>query len=153
MSDYIFITQWWFDAPIQRVWDAIRDSEKWPEWWRSVVSVEKIRPGDADGVGDVRRYTWRGRLPYELTFDMKTTRVEELHRIEGTASGELEGRGIWRLVSEESGTSVRYDWNVRATKRWMRLLAPVARPIFAWNHDKVMADGERGLRKLLGTER
>jgi hypothetical protein len=84
---------------------------------------------------------------------MKTTRVEELHRIEGTASGELEGRGIWRLVSEESGTSVRYDWNVRATKRWMRLLAPVARPIFAWNHDKVMADGERGLRKLLGTER
>jgi uncharacterized protein YndB with AHSA1/START domain len=153
MSDYIFITQWWFDAPIERVWDAIRDSEKWPEWWRSVVSVEKIRPGDADGVGDVRRYTWRGRLPYELTFDMKTTRVEELHRIEGTASGELEGRGIWRLVSEESGTSVRYDWNVRATKRWMRLLAPVARPIFAWNHDKVMADGERGLRKLLGTER
>jgi uncharacterized protein YndB with AHSA1/START domain len=153
MSDYIFITQWWFDAPIERVWDAIRDSEKWPEWWRSVVSVEKIRPGDADGVGDVRRYTWRGRLPYELTFDMKTTRVEELHRIEGTASGELEGRGIWRLASEESGTSVRYDWNVRATKRWMRLLAPVARPIFAWNHDKVMADGERGLRKLLGTER
>ena len=153
MPDYAFITQWWFDAPIERVWDAIRDSEKWPEWWRSVVSVQKIRAGDADGVGDVRRYTWRGRLPYRLTFDMTTTRVEAPSRIEGAASGELEGRGLWRLAADNDGTSVRYDWNVRATKRWMRLLAPIARPIFAWNHDAVMADGERGLRRLLGMER
>ena len=149
MSDYAFVTQWWFDAPIERVWEAIRDSDRWPEWWRSVVSVEKIRPGDADGVGDVRRYTWRGRLPYSLTFDMTTTRVDAPHRLEGSAAGELAGAGIWRLASEESGTAVRYDWNVTATKRWMRLLAPLARPLFAWNHDAVMADGERGLRKLL----
>ena len=153
MSDYAFVTQWWLDAPIERVWAAIRDSERWPEWWRSVVSVEKLREGDADGVGDMRRYTWRGRLPYKLTFDMTTTRVEAPNRIEGTASGELEGRGIWRLAHDEGGTSVRYDWNVRATKRWMRLLAPVARPIFSWNHDAVMADGERGLRRLLGSPR
>ena len=63
MPDYAFITQWWFDAPIERVWEAIRDSERWPEWWRSVRSVKRIREGDADGIGDVRRYTWRGRLP------------------------------------------------------------------------------------------
>ena len=150
MSDYAFITQWWFDAPIERVWDAIRNSEKWPEWWRSVVSVEKLREGDANGVGDMRRYTWRGRLPYKLRFDMTTTRVEAPNRIDGTASGELEGTGVWRLAPDNDGTSVRYDWNVRATKRWMRLLAPVARPIFSWNHDAVMADGEKGLRRLLG---
>jgi uncharacterized protein YndB with AHSA1/START domain len=149
MADYAFVTQWWFDAPIERVWEAIRDSERWPEWWRSVRSVKRIREGDADGIGDVRRYTWRGRLPYSLTFDMTTTRVEAPNRIEGTASGELEGVGVWRLAADNDGTSVRYDWTVRANKRWMRLLAPVARPLFAWNHDAVMADGERGLRRLL----
>ena len=153
MPDYAFVTQWWFDAPIERVWEAIRDSVRWPEWWRSVVSVEMIRPGDADGIGEVRRYTWRGRLPYSLTFDMTTTLVDAPHRLEGSASGELAGAGIWRLASEESGTAVRYDWNVTATKSWMRLLAPVARPLFAWNHDAVMTDGERGLARLLGARR
>ena len=101
----------------------------------------------------MRRYTWRGRLPYRLTFEMTTTRVEEPHRIEGSATGELEGTGVWRLADDDAGTSVRYDWNVRAAKPWMRLLAPVARPLFSWNHDAVMADGERGLRRFLEAAR
>ena len=148
-DSYAFITQWWFDAPIERVWQAIRDSERWPSWWRSVVSVRKITPGDAAGVGEVRRFTWRGRLPYALTFDMRATRVEPPTAMEGVATGELEGTGLWRLAADGGGTAVRYDWNVRATKLWMRLLAPVARPLFSWNHDAVMRDGERGLRRLL----
>lgn len=153
MSDYAFVTRWRFDAPIERVWEAIRDADRWPSWWRSVVSVEAVAPGDAAGVGEVRRFTWRGRLPYTLTFDMRTTRVEPPTALDGSASGELEGEGRWRLASDDGGTFVRYDWNVRATKPWMRLLAPVARPLFAWNHDAVMKDGERGLRRLLGAGR
>ena len=32
----------------------------------------------------------------------------------------------------------------------MNLLAPLARPIFAWNHDFVMRNGADGLSRLLG---
>lgn len=32
----------------------------------------------------------------------------------------------------------------------MNLLAPVARPLFAWNHDVVMTWGGEGLARLLG---
>ena len=32
----------------------------------------------------------------------------------------------------------------------MNLLAPIARPMFAWNHDYVMTNGREGLLKLLG---
>jgi hypothetical protein len=32
----------------------------------------------------------------------------------------------------------------------MNLLAPIARPAFAWNHDYVMEHGREGLLKLLG---
>lgn len=152
MSDYSFITQWWLDAPIERVWEAIRDAERWPSWWRSVRAVEKVSAGDETGVGEVRRFTWRGRLPYSLTFDMKTTRVEAPSVLEGIATGELDGEGRWRLATESGGTAVRYDWNVRATKLWMRFLAPVARPLFSWNHDAVMKDGERGLRRILESQ-
>ena len=43
-----------------------------------------------------------------------------------------------------------YEWNVATTKPWMNLLAPVARPIFEWNHDWVMGHGGEGIAKLLG---
>ena len=39
---------------------------------------------------------------------------------------------------------------MRTTRAWMNLLAPVARPIFAVNHDYVMRNGGHGLAKLLG---
>ena len=32
------------------------------------------------------------------------------------------------------------------------MLAPLARPIFAWNHDVVMAWGGEGLAQLVGTQ-
>ena len=35
----------------------------------------------------------------------------------------------------------------------MNLLAPVARPLFKWNHDVVMNWGAEGLAKRLGVER
>ena len=39
---------------------------------------------------------------------------------------------------------------MRTTKAWMNLLAPVARPVFARNHDYVMRSGGEGMPKLLG---
>jgi len=45
---------------------------------------------------------------------------------------------------------VIYDWRVRTTKRWMNLASPIARPIFKWNHDRVMRWGGEGLARHLG---
>ena len=72
---------------------------------------------------------------------MKTTRVEPFTVLEGDASGELAGKGIWHLSTEGSDTIARYDWQVDATQAWMKLMAPVARPFFAWNHDIIMRWG------------
>ena len=66
------------------------------------------------------------------------------------ATGELEGSGAWTLWSGEGATHIRYDWNVRTTRWWMNLLAPVARPLFARNHDIVMEWGRVGLESELG---
>ena len=150
MRSYSFLTTWVLDAPRDRVWEAIWNSERWPEWWRGVESVVELEPGDPDGVGKLARYTWRSRLPYDLTFDMRTTRVAAPHLLEGEASGELAGTGRWRLFAEDSTTAVTYEWNVGTTKPWMNALAPVARPAFAWNHDWVMRNGGAGLASLLG---
>ena len=149
MAAYRFLTTWCLDAPIERVWEAVSDSAAWPRWWKGVLSAVKLRDGDEGDVGAVWRYTWRSRLPYELEFEMETTRVERPHLLAGRVRGELVGTGTWRFF-EGRGTAVVYEWDVETTKDWMNALAPVARPVFAWNHDVVMRQGGEGLARLLG---
>ena len=36
MAGYRFLTTWCLEAPIEPVWEAIHDSENWPQWWRGV---------------------------------------------------------------------------------------------------------------------
>lgn len=127
----------------------IEDVEGWPGWWRAVRKVELLNAGGADGIGAVRRLTWVTALPYTLTFDVELVRIEPGRLSEGRAFGELDGTGIWTLYEEKGGTHVRYDWRVDVTKAWMRLLAPLLRPVFAWNHNVVMRWGEEGLRRRL----
>lgn len=150
MPEYRFLTTWLLEAPRERVWDAIYDSERWPLWWKGVMEAEKLEEGDEDGVGQFGRYIWRARLPYRVEFFIRTTRVERPQMLEGDATGELAGIGRWRLFEQDGMTAVIYEWNVRTTRAWMNLLAPVGRPAFQWNHDYVMRNGGRGLAKLLG---
>jgi uncharacterized protein YndB with AHSA1/START domain len=152
MADYNFETVWRLRAPIGAVWQAIFESEKWPQWWRGVVKVDELAKGDANDIGAKRRYVWRSKLPYTLAFEMETTRIEAPSLLEGHASGELEGTGTWQLSEADGVTTVRYTWRVKTTRPWMNLMAPLLRPAFAWNHDYVMARGAEGLAKLLGAE-
>src|SRR5437763_4783545 len=150
MNTYEFVTIWRVKAPIEKVWDAIYHSTDWPTWWRGVENVLETRKADDNGVGSIHRYTWKSKLPYRLSFDMQTIRIEPPRLLEGVAVGELQGHGLWQLSTEGSETIVRYDWSVVTTKRWMNLLAPIARPLFEWNHNVVMSWGAKGLEKRLG---
>ena len=150
--EYQFSTVWRIEAPLQAVWAAIRDSARWPEWWKNVEGVAQIEAGTSDGVGAVQRYTWKGSLPYRLVFDMRVTRIEPLIALEGEASGDVEGTGRWRFSTDRNITVIRYEWRVRTRRAWMNLLAPLARPLFQWNHDTVMREGGLALARLLDAE-
>jgi uncharacterized protein YndB with AHSA1/START domain len=152
VAEYRFLTTWVVEAPRERVFEAIHDSEKWPQWWKGVEGAVELEPGDGDGVGSLSRYTWKSKLPYRLVFDRRVTNVERPRLLEGEAVGELQGRGRWRLFEEGGVTVVLYEWNVATTEPWMNLLAPLLRPIFAWNHDVVMRQGGEGLARLLSTK-
>jgi uncharacterized protein YndB with AHSA1/START domain len=146
---YRFLTTWMLEAPREDVFQALWDSESWPSWWRGVESVLKTEQGDDEGVGSLGHYVWKSKLPYRLKFEMRTTIVDRPRYMEGAADGELAGTGRWRLFEDGGLTAVVYDWDVRTTAPWMNLLAPIARPIFAWNHDYVMRAGGEGLARHL----
>jgi uncharacterized protein YndB with AHSA1/START domain len=150
MNRYALVSYWHLDAPIQQVWEALYDVTAWPRWWKFVLAVEDLAAGDATGVGALRRYTWGSRLPYRLSFEMRSTVVDRPYVLAGEAIGELNGTGRWTLRSSEATTTVRYDWNVGTSRPWMNALAPLLAPAFRWNHGQVMAAGARGLASHLG---
>lgn len=152
-SQYDLTTRWQFDAPIDAVWDAIVDAERWPHWWLGVEQVLTLVHGEANGVGAQRRYTCKSVLPFRLTFVTRVTRVEPLRLLEGWVEGDLEGLGRCRLECEAGLTTVHHEWHVRTTRIWMNLLAPLVRPLFRWNHDEIMRAGGVGLTRFLGARR
>ena len=150
MKQYSLITRWELEAPIERVWAALAEPAQWPRWWPYVKEVTELEKGDAQGLGALRRFTWSSRLPYSLSFEMRTTRVQRPNLMEGVASGDLNGSGRWDLSAHGARTRAQYTWTVTTEKAWMNLLAPLLAPMFAWNHDQVMAEGGRGLARHLG---
>jgi len=150
VAHYEFLTVWRLDAPREDVWDAIWESERWPEWWRGVEEAVELDPGTPCGIGRRGRYRWRSRIPYSLSFEAVATEVERPSLLAGEAFGDLVGRGVWRLAEDAGLSTVTYEWDVRTAKRWMNLTAPVARPLFRWNHDRIMSWGGEGLARHLG---
>ena len=134
---YRFLTTWLLEADRERVWDAIYDSERWPEWWQGVLEAEKLEEGDEDGRRPVRPL----RLEVEAALQARVRHphdheVERPHLLEGDAErrarrASAAGGCSSRTGSPPSSTS----GTCSTTKAWMNLLAPLARPVFAVNHD------------------
>lgn len=148
--EYRLLSLWKFAALRHQVYDVVLDSLDWPSWWPGAERVEEIEPGDADGIGSIRRYVWKGRLPYRLAFVARATRIEKPCLLAAVVEGDLAGTGRWTFTQDEGLTIVRYEWRVRTTKPWMNALAPLAKPIFAHNHHAIMRNGGAGLARRLG---
>jgi hypothetical protein len=59
--------------------------------------------------------------------------------------------GLWNalLTQEETGVRVDLVWEVTVLRPILRLLAPLLRPAFTWNHRWTTPRGEKGLREYL----
>ncbi|MBS1213045.1 MAG: uncharacterized protein H6R26_1662 [Proteobacteria bacterium] len=140
-EDYRLVSVWHLDAPAERVWQVLTDAERWPDWWSFVEAVEKVDAGEPSGRHSVWRCTWKTMLPYKLRFELCVTRIEAPVLLEAEVRGDVAGSGICRIDRKDGQTQVCYEWNVRTCRPWMRWLAPIARPVFLWNHDQVMERG------------
>lgn len=147
---YSFVSRWKTPAPITDVWAVVHDSLCWPQWWPDFTSVHEITPGNSRGVGSIRRYTIRSPFGYALQFNLHVDDVKEYHMIQGRASGDLEGAGRWLLRDDGGATIIECHWDVCTTRPWMNMLAFILRPIFIYNHRKVMEHGAEHLSEKLG---
>lgn len=150
MADYLYVSTWRLQAPIERVWTAVTDLERLPAWYSGVQEARELAPGDAGGVGRRVRVVMKGRLPLRLALEATITRAVPPRELELRSEGELEGTGHWSLDHQGEVTTARYSWQVRTTRPWMNLIAPAARPLFTWNSKGVMLQAGEGLAHFLG---
>ncbi len=143
VTEYIFIDEWDVNAPIEAIFTALADTRTYPDWWKPVyLDVE------ADGppiVGRVSRQHFKGRLPYHLHTISEIVRLEPPREFEVKVRGDLSGRGIWTLTPRDGGVRIRFDWRVNADRPLLRILTPLLRPLFRWNHNWAIQRAREGL--------
>jgi hypothetical protein len=91
------------------------------------------------------RQLFKGRLPYRLRTRSRLVRYEPPHVLVADVDGDLRGHGTWTLRAVPGGTHVRFDWRVHADRPLLRVLTPVLRPAFRWNHAWAIARATEGL--------
>jgi hypothetical protein len=141
-------------ASPQEVWGVLARGELLPQWWRGVyLEAEKLDTGTEPRVGARVRAKARGFLPYRLNFVIEAIELEPGRLVAVKTTGDFDGR--WRAVLSPMGVGTRADltWEVTVERPILRLLAPLLRPAFAWNHRWTTPRGEAGLRAFLAERR
>ena len=171
---YILPSSWLLDATPEAVWETVASPEmSWPRWWPGCTLQDLATDpyaDTADPAGQLLvttvRLQFRAALGYRLSITIQPTSAARPHSIDFDAGGDLVGTGRIRLFPVPADTPgptqgepvhailpqtrMDIDWRVRPTQRWMRVLTPVARPVFSAAHSLLMRQGERGLRRELG---
>lgn len=150
MAHYRFESEWELTAPIGAVFELLTHPEDFRHWWPSVTDSRLLNEGDDEGRGARAAYTLRSPVLYSMSFEANSVEVDRPRRLHTLVRGDLIGTGTHLLEEREGRTIVRFLWYVSTTKRWMNLLAPVARPLFVWAHDHVLREGAAAMAERLG---
>lgn len=148
MSNYHFITRWKMKATCEEVYRTLEEAEDLTRWWPSVYLDVKIREkGQPGGVGKVVELYTKGWLPYTLRWKFRVTETNFPTGFAIEAIGDFVGRGVWTFRQADPQTcEVTYDWQITAEKPLLKLLTPVLRPLFSFNHEWAMRKGEESLK-------
>ncbi|OLT43967.1 hypothetical protein BJF85_20660, partial [Saccharomonospora sp. CUA-673] len=148
LNRYAFHTTWSLAAPPGPVFDALVDLARYPDWWPDVRSVTKVDD-------DTAALVCRSSLP--LALRLRMTRLEEDRaagrvavRLTGDLDGTLTGQVERSGADGSDGTVLDIRQHVVVDKTVLRVLSPVAHPIFRMNHGLMM---RRGLRACAGWSR
>lgn len=142
-AEYVFIDEWDVAAPIEAVFEALADARTYPRWWTPIY--QEVDAAGPPAVGSVSHQRFKGRLPYVLKMTSEIVRLEPPREFEIRVHGDLTGRGVWTLEQRADRVHLRFDWRVIADRALLRILTPVLRPLFRWNHAYAIRCAEQGL--------
>ncbi len=142
-AEYVFMDEWDVKAPIEVIFNTLADARTYPEWWKPVYL--KVVTAGPPKVGLVSTQLFKGRLPYHLRTTSEIVRMDPPRELEVQVKGDLSGRGVWTLTPVNESIHIRFDWRVNADRPLLRILTPLLRPLFRWNHNWAIQRAMEGL--------
>jgi uncharacterized protein YndB with AHSA1/START domain len=147
-AEYQFVDTWDVPLPIEEAYDLLGDPLRYPEWWPEAFPAAEGDPGPPTP-GNRVDVVSRGFLPYTLRWTLTCVEVERPTRIDARMDGDFVGTSTWTLTEVDGGTTrAVLDFRPSVTKRGVRELSPLLRPLFRANHRWAMARGQDAVRKL-----
>jgi hypothetical protein len=147
-NEFRILTRWSVEAGISEVAAILMEPELFPDWWGEVyLGIRVLDRGAPDGTGGRIAIHSKGWLPYRLNWTATVTESRAPHGWTVAATGDLTGAGTWTLTQKGPCAEILYDWRVTADRPLFRVMAPVLKPVMAWNHRWAMARGEDGLKR------
>ncbi len=145
-ADYRLDAHWIVPAGVGAVYAALVDVASYPAWWAQVRQVRRID----DESGELTCRSW---LPYDLVFVVRREIEDADGRVlQARLDGDLVGRSRWTVESDGAVTTARFTQDVTVRKALVRRAGLLVRPILRFNHDVMMREGARGLRRHLAAQ-
>jgi uncharacterized protein (DUF2236 family) len=144
LNFYRFNVTWQADRPTDAVYAMLTDLDSYPNWWPDYREMRRIDE-------DTFEFAMQASLPYKLICTNKfLVREPEKGHFRLSIGGDIVGWIDFVITNEGSGrTRVDITQECRAAKLLLRILAPIGRPAFAYNHGIVMRHGLAGIQSRL----
>jgi hypothetical protein len=130
---------WRSTRPPDEVWRTVLDFAAYREWWPWLTEFE---PPPLQ-TGATTRAVVRAPARYRLRLDLTLAEVEAPHRAVIEVGGDVHGRSIVTVQPRPDGAEVALAWTLSPSRRLLRALDVVARPILVRGHDRILDDGFR----------
>src|SRR3954454_21600359 len=139
LRTYRFSSTFTLESPRKRVHEVLVDLELYADWWPQVRAVAKI---DDDHAIVLCRST----LPYTLELVLSAV-SRDVDLLEVGIDGPIRGWARFRLDEQGPGrTSLGFEQEGRAEAPMFVLASYVVRPLLVWNHHRMVAGLQQGLR-------
>jgi uncharacterized membrane protein len=145
-SPFEFDRTWVFDVPVARLWAAVSDTSRFPEWfpWLDGATLGPLEAGTTS------RFTVNPPLPYKLHLEVDVQRVVPCSSVEGSVRGDVAGPARLEVGEHPEGSLARLVWSLRVQRPVLAAAERIARPVMVWGHDAVVARGLDRFRAVLG---
>jgi hypothetical protein len=151
-SHYQFRSVWKIEASRKEVWQTLAANPfSWPDWWPELKNVHNVNL-KKELTGSSFNCDWKAK-GYKLKTNVRVSKLHYLEDVTLQANGDLTGTALCTISEVDGKTHIEIVMRATTNKRWMNLLSPILRPIFAYNHHLVMRRGERGLQNYLQSRR
>jgi hypothetical protein len=139
-----FDRQWEFAVSPETFWATVARTDSYPEWW------SWLREFESDGLHDDAHAECviQAPLPYALRVKIDVQRAVPPERVETHVTGDLEGPARLEIAPRPSGCTARLVWSLELRDSLLRRLLPVARPVMAWAHDRIVQVGVREFERV-----